>query len=109
MYLNKWVLIKIESSKYWYSTTNWQVTMVLLILQSGTKVDTKDIIILSIGVPVTIVCFALGYLSVRLLLLLSKFLLMYLITRGWGLYCIVCKNGLKADNIFNRFDGKTNG
>nr|XP_022335600.1 uncharacterized protein LOC111132151 isoform X1 [Crassostrea virginica] len=41
------------------------VTMVLLILQSGTKVDTEDIIILSIGVPVTIVCFALGYLSVR--------------------------------------------
>lgn len=41
------------------------VTMVLLILQSGTKVDTEDIIILSIGVPVTLICFALGYLSVR--------------------------------------------
>uniref|UniRef100_K1QIX7 DUF7789 domain-containing protein n=1 Tax=Magallana gigas TaxID=29159 RepID=K1QIX7_MAGGI len=39
------------------------VTMVLLILQSGTKVDTEDIIILSIGVPVTLICFALGYLS----------------------------------------------
>ncbi|XP_061163070.1 uncharacterized protein LOC133172236 isoform X2 [Saccostrea echinata] len=41
------------------------VTMVLLILQSGTKVDTEDIVIISVGVPVTIACFALGYLSVR--------------------------------------------
>lgn len=41
------------------------VTMVLLILQSGTKVDTEDIFILSFGVPVTLICFALGYLSVR--------------------------------------------
>lgn len=41
------------------------VTMVLLILQSGTKVDTEDIIILSVGVPVTIFCFALGYFCVR--------------------------------------------
>lgn len=42
----------------------FQVTMVLLILQSGTKVDTEDIFILSFGVPVTLICFALGYLSV---------------------------------------------
>lgn len=38
--------------------------MVLLILQSGTKVDTTDIVILSLGLPVTVICFALGYFSV---------------------------------------------
>ncbi|XP_048752003.1 uncharacterized protein LOC125663715 isoform X2 [Ostrea edulis] len=41
------------------------VTMVLLILQSGTNADTEDIVVLAVGVPVTIACFALGYLSVR--------------------------------------------
>ncbi|XP_052712550.1 uncharacterized protein LOC128186728 [Crassostrea angulata] len=41
------------------------ITMVLLILQSGTKVDTKDLVILSLGLPVTVISFALGYLSVR--------------------------------------------
>lgn len=46
--------------------------MVLLILQSGTKVDTTDIVILSLGLPVTVICFALGYFSVGRTLQFNK-------------------------------------
>lgn len=41
------------------------LSMVILILTNGTKTDTKDVIILTVGSAVTIVCFLVGYLCVR--------------------------------------------
>ncbi|XP_071146198.1 uncharacterized protein [Mytilus edulis] len=41
------------------------LSMVVLILTNGTKTDTQDIVILSVGPVYTVICFLLGYLSVR--------------------------------------------
>ena len=38
--------------------------MVVLILTNGSKIDTKDIIILTVGPAITVVCFLIGYLCV---------------------------------------------
>ncbi|CAG2221507.1 unnamed protein product [Mytilus edulis] len=39
------------------------LSMVVLILTNGTKTDTQDIVILSVGPVYTVICFLLGYLS----------------------------------------------
>ncbi|XP_056009062.1 uncharacterized protein LOC125663569 [Ostrea edulis] len=63
------------------------ITMVILILRSGSNVDTEGIVILSVGIPVTITYFVLGcisalkekkrvgYLYVTLLLLASAYII----------------------------------
>ena len=38
--------------------------MVVLILTNGSKIDTKDIIILTVGSVITVMCFLIGYLCV---------------------------------------------
>ena len=38
--------------------------MVVLILTNGSKIDTKDIIILTVGSVITVGCFLIGYLCV---------------------------------------------
>ena len=41
------------------------LSMVVLILTNGSKIDTKDIIILTVGSVITVMCFLIGYLCVR--------------------------------------------
>lgn len=41
------------------------LSMVILILTNGSKIDTKDIVILTVGTVITVVCFLIGYLCVR--------------------------------------------
>ena len=41
-----------------------QLSMVVLILTNGSKIDNKDIIILTVGSVITVLCFLIGYLCV---------------------------------------------